>query len=604
MSTKSRHAFFTTTICLFALGLAAAGATRVAATAQSTTTTTTTSTTTSTTSTTTSSPAAAPAVTVALTDITDIPGGAPNATLQQAAQFAWQEFINLNWPAKSGVRDTADPTQRFGTGSGPLVWHTYRAKVEIFPGNGYAKRGPHGYSNPPNKPNGPDYGYDDPPQYVYSTRFPQGDVKACTGQTPVATPAWINLDEISQIALNSMYAGVVPSASTATNSQPQLIRFMAKANGVQYKYVAANQYWYNNSSAPLARAKSNFATAVTKTPPVAPTAPFVSFPAGTIETKAAWRRLAPNEDAARFYTTTVRYYESSPTVCYREDQWALIALHIIQKTPTAPAFTFATFEQADNILLPKANAYGDPVPVEDDDGNIVNTPTPASPTSPALLYVDTPPPVGPQVAIDGSTYCTSPGLQLFYRNTPGLSGLPAGGNICVNQRDNPIPWDVIAVNRAAHTAIRAYNAANKIADSPWLHYKLVNVQSSPFDKSQIDRSNPDGVHNPATFFQANIVVETNYTLQLFHGRVATNGAPTDYPTASAPPPPNVYTFNGTKATGVNMGGCMGCHGNAQVAGADFSFILNEGRVQQPEAPSVSRTTLKAKYLANFATTKK
>jgi hypothetical protein len=26
-------------------------------------------------------------------------GGAPNATPQQAAAFAWQEFIALNWPA-------------------------------------------------------------------------------------------------------------------------------------------------------------------------------------------------------------------------------------------------------------------------------------------------------------------------------------------------------------------------------------------------------------------------------------------------------------------------------------------------------------------------
>ena len=39
-------------------------------------------------------------------------GGAPAATPAQAAAFAWQEFIALNWPAgaqtgKSGQRDTA-----------------------------------------------------------------------------------------------------------------------------------------------------------------------------------------------------------------------------------------------------------------------------------------------------------------------------------------------------------------------------------------------------------------------------------------------------------------------------------------------------------------
>ena len=34
----------------------------------------------------------------------DIPNGAPGATLQQAAAFAWQEFIALNWPALAGQR--------------------------------------------------------------------------------------------------------------------------------------------------------------------------------------------------------------------------------------------------------------------------------------------------------------------------------------------------------------------------------------------------------------------------------------------------------------------------------------------------------------------
>jgi hypothetical protein len=55
----------------------------------------------------------------------DIAGGAPAATLQQAAAFAWQEFIALNWPAMVGQRDKPDPNQKFGAGSGPLVWQTF-----------------------------------------------------------------------------------------------------------------------------------------------------------------------------------------------------------------------------------------------------------------------------------------------------------------------------------------------------------------------------------------------------------------------------------------------------------------------------------------------
>jgi len=535
----------------------------------------------------------------------DFPNGASNATLQQAATFAWQEFIALNWPAVNQTggpnqRDMPDTTKFFGDQSVPLVWQTYRAKVEIFPGNFNTTLKmtgpPHGYqSNPPNPP---DYGYDEPPEYDYNRA-----VLACPNVTPPSQPAWINLDEVSQIALDKMFAGVVPASPQPTNSQPNLIRFMAKANRIHYRYVAQNQYWYNNPTAPLATAQKNFTNAINAVPPKVPTAS-VDFPPDTIEVKAAWRPLAPNEDPTRFHMTTVRYYERNdgPT-CYREDRWALIALHIIRKTPTAPAFVYATFEQADNILLPALDGSGKPVPVEDVDGNIINAPAASAPTTPGLSYKDDS--TNPLVSLNppGSAYCTSPGAQIYYRNTATQTGLPTGGNICVNKRDNPIPSDIIAINKLAHDAIQSYNASNGITKSPWLYYKLVNVQPYPFDKSQIDPTNPNGMHNPATFFQANIVVETNYTLQLFHGRIQSNGAPTDYPASPpTPPPPNVFVFSGTPPTTVtsyNMGGCMGCHGNAQVAGTDFSFILNEGAVSSPEPATASATELSATYLEQF-----
>jgi hypothetical protein len=93
-------------------------------------------------------------------------GGAPAATPEQAAAFSWQEFIALNWPAgpqqgMPGQRDTPSKTLKFGdtTYSGPLVWQTFRGKVEIFPGNG----NPFIFTPPPGYP-GPagdkSFGYD------------------------------------------------------------------------------------------------------------------------------------------------------------------------------------------------------------------------------------------------------------------------------------------------------------------------------------------------------------------------------------------------------------------------------------------------------------
>src|SRR5262245_27660089 len=75
-----------------------------------------------------------------------IPTNFTGNTLTQAALFAWQEFVALNWPNQVNSNGTVSQrgtasTQPFGTANVPLVWHTYRGKVEIFPGtsqpNGY-----------------------------------------------------------------------------------------------------------------------------------------------------------------------------------------------------------------------------------------------------------------------------------------------------------------------------------------------------------------------------------------------------------------------------------------------------------------------------------
>jgi len=46
-----------------------------------------------------------------------------------------------------------------------------------------------------------------------------------------------------------------------------------------------------------------------------------------------------------------------------------------------------------------------------------------------------------------------------------------------------------------------------------------------------------------------------------------------------------------KAPGYNMGGCMGCHGQMQLTGYDFSFIFRRGRVDAPEVVESIRTSL-------------
>src|ERR1051325_8117435 len=329
-------------------------------------------------------------------------GGAPAATMQQAAAFAWQEFIAANWPAVSqtgGVDGSGNPVdqrdvpatgKRFGEPNftGPLVWETFRGKVEIFPGSG----------NPPGYPtagkNDSSFGYDALPVYNYITAVP-----ACDNPAPTGT-AWINLDETDQIGLDSMFAGTVTATPTG-NSAPKLIRFLAKANPKTYTYAAAQGRfnpqtntggWWN--ALPPALIQATQANLVTnkKSPPPGSTT-LVSVPTNTIEAKAGWRVLNDAElSSGRFQTATVRYYENPGSgPCYRQDTFGLVALHIIQKTASAPYFIYATFEQADNILT-ATNAK-----VEDADGNL-NQPLPGCrsdqtapcPTTPTVQLNDTP----------------------------------------------------------------------------------------------------------------------------------------------------------------------------------------------------------------------
>ncbi|HEX3555384.1 MAG TPA: hypothetical protein VIA62_19340 [Thermoanaerobaculia bacterium] len=566
----------------------------------------------------------------------DISGGAPQASLQQAAAFAWQEFIALTWPAQPGGqagqynRDTPDPKGIYGrqaAASGPpLVWETFRHKVEIFPGTApTAPYLPNGKPNPAydysknTPPHGatqgaPDFGYNEPPQYDYA---PGNVTGPCNPSDPAnATTAWVNLDENSQIFLDTMYAGVTGPAAGAQPSPSQEILFLAKANKVDYTYVVnpANAggtqlyqgYWNHSFTGGATTDNPQYNTAimnfdtyqgnVLKGQQPTLVAPYVSLPPGTVEVKSAWRPLTPTEaQSGKFHTAMVRFYQpSGNAACYRQAVWGMLALHIIQKTPSAPYFIYATFSQADNILI---SVHNKAVSVEDVDGRqVIQNPGPnldtgysnpaQNPVQATLATMANP---NTETFNVTTTQC-KPGVRLYLQNTK--SPTPQG-NTCVNQRTHRIPQAIVNVNQAAHNAIRAYNQGNNGGKpTPWLYYKLVNVQAAPIDKPV-----PGTIYtgaNAATYYQSNEVVETNYNLQFFSGRLVSSSPSNGSLMSDFNPDGSVFknTFylkrpTGSPVTTYNMGGCMGCHGNAQQAGDDFSFILNVGRNDAPETLPVA-----------------
>lgn len=536
---------------------------------------------------------------------------APNSSLYGAAKFAWQEFFALNWPADVGSgetfrRERPSSTLSFGdpTYDGPLVWHTFRGKVEIYPGMG----SPPGYQDSSKN----DYGYDSPPQYVYGMGdIPPGS-KAATDSTP-----WVNLDENSQIGLNQIFAG---NASSLTDAPKNQILFMAKANREEYAYIAS-QKWWNHDKVPF-KATATFIQNNHRDPKPYPdpeAITHVSFPNNSVEIKAAWRKLSPNDkNPSHYYQTTVRYYTLSgsgktKTIRYHDEKLALVGLHIIHKTPTAPYFIYATFEQADNIL----DANGDPV--EDADGGPASGKPGQNPMTPKIASVNA---MGTRYQTFDITgqFPDNPGKQLYYQNTL-YAGLPTNGyqvgfqgedhgngpqqhevlsNILVNHRINPIPFDIMQANISAHQLITSYANAKQINPQsiPWMYYKLVNVQYKPIDK---DKYGSDYTKdNASTYYQSNSTIETSYNIQRFSGRFYADfdsGSPRRFTITD-------FDTDGSKFHNVifnqsayNMGGCMGCHGNAQHAGAGFSFILKNGPVAQPE---VANEPIDAKELARLS----
>ncbi len=564
-------------------------------------------------------------ITISPTLPQDIAGGAEAAGLRDAARFAWQQMFALVWPAAPqtgalGSRGVPDENRRLSDGRhhGPLVWETFRCKTEIFPGVDY----PRGHERGPAL----DYGFDHPPRYQFNPakvgHYPDlagGQVPTCHSQvsTPTSNPPWINLSEAHEVGPEQMFAGAAPKVDDSS----QRIFYAVKGNRVEYTYVAANG-WYDGqnpgTTIPYAATRA-YVAGQFRNPPAGST-DLVSFPVGSIEIKSAWRRLTGDELASgRFYTTMARSYrwqDSDRTYagvpgnnnypCYVDDEWGLVGLHIKSKTPSAPYSIWATFEQADNLL----DAVGRPI--EDEAGNLIrNQEAPA--TAPLIVSrnaiaanpatADTIQRLTPAVAH------SAPGARLYYSNAAGTPATQ--GTISINRRVHPIPEPVIEVNRVAHAALETYLRAQGSDHSPWRYYKLVSVQWRPADKPipgedwTGDPENPDDVLKyPAVYYQANITMETSHRLQRFSGLVQAR-LPTPYTKTPVQDLISDFDLDGTpvknvqhnaaqpdgRIPGYNMGGCMGCHGQMQQAGYDFSFILRRGRVDAPEIDEVRRPTI-------------
>lgn len=482
------------------------------------------------------------------------------------ARFAWNTFIALNWPAKSpyeppfdrgvaGDWSTLLEASRPNDGTVPdyiSIWDSWREKRDLFrvvgdkaSGFRFAEPEPFNNGRPPVK-TGP---------------VPQ--VGACAAQslpgghvTPLQTNKVENyLDETDEIGLAVLWEGGLTAASgwpTETN----LVRYQVKFNQDHYAYVRDQNYWNPDRLAQAVNTEIDSGNGIGV---VLPSGSNATLETGSILTKSAWKKLTDAEiKSAEYYTQTALVYLGQPPanptttqlsdVCYLYDVYGLIGLHIIRRTKTLPYLLFSTFQFKRNY--PNKFTYANTV-------GTGGTPVKVSSTLPnghGIAYKN---PADPQPVYDAN-----------YTN-------PVTGTHVTT----PVPY---AADRliAPQNAVEAVNReADRLLQGTLLeNYELVGYQTVPVSTAGLalpggfyaqggpaDENRTVNGYYPSYFnfqeyYLANPVIETSQRFQFFEGGFAQSGTPNIKLYGQGP--------NGT----VNMGGCMGCHGNAQTTG--MSFTLN------------------------------
>jgi hypothetical protein len=283
---------------------------------------------------------------------------------------------------------------------------------------------------------------------------------------------------------------------------------------------------------------------------------------GSVQVKAAWLLLDEKErKGGKFHTTEAVYYQTDDQdpgkLCYRIDTFGLLGLHIIQRVHSQPfrrsdpnlfahggTFIFATWEHTSLEVEPTGYYYA----------NFFAFSGPLGTSGKYPFDIETTP-------------------------FPNFRDAPGGAIPVVRQKPYPLATTA-AVNAAVHARLPR--------GSVWRNYRLIGTQFVALGSEK----ESEAYNQP--HFLANLVVETNEGLQHFKGLPPGVFEPSDPPTAGDITP--YYTqkvtlqgtntafdrelanvvFNRELRDPVNMGGCMGCHGVAQLRGFNFSFVFAAG----------------------------
>lgn len=436
----------------------------------------------------------------------------PDPSPTQAANYAWQLFISsmqaTDATSTSGAgREVPSKNYNFlqtgekSTFTNPLVFESLYHRTEAYPYYDKGASAPNPINQVP----------------VYRT-YLETSSKTTMPFVP-KTKDYVFLDETNQIGQNMLYY-------LDSNDSSFPVLYMAKVNEIETLYALGLGQYQNRPSVP---SNSNS----------------WKFPNGMLEVKTAWRRVSDirNSDPNDYHISQASYLvgragDLNPRIV--TDQFALIGIHIIQKTANHPELIFSTFEHVNATTRDSSGAITDPSFTLSYDTLAYGTNN--SLTAHAL-----------------GAYSINAESQPSKRNVITKYQLPSQvTKTRIVDQPNTISSEVNGVNNKVGALITSASPL-----SVWGNYRLKGVQTTPTS----DETTND-------FFLANIVIESSRPgVQLFKGGVSPPGNNTLTNTRNA----GNISVKLTESKKVpqpdfNMGGCKGCHGNAQQAGRDFSFV--------------------------------
>jgi hypothetical protein len=214
--------------------------------------------------------------------------------------YAWQAFTGLICEAKPGERgESAVPVRRGGV----PVFQTYKSGWEVFP-------------SPARFPKAPSL----PAWEVYAGKdFNPCGVDSEGGGLPTLGSV-SDFDDLAQAGLSGPLAPIM-----AQNSK--YVHYLTQFNRTAFDAIRDRGYYRASVAAKGA-----------------------DFPEGSITLKSAWVETEGLDPALRKnYYVTKALVRSPPDGACRTADVALLALHIVQKTPSRHARLWATFENAFNV---------------------------------------------------------------------------------------------------------------------------------------------------------------------------------------------------------------------------------------------------------------